>query len=329
MRTALVEVGHWHASRYLRSLQLAGAQIVGVSDRMPGVAERFAIEAGCPAFLDHKEMLTASRPDFVIALGRHVEMPQIAADILDTNIPFAMEKPIGVNADQLAAIAERANRQGAFVAVPFVNRYSKLWPTLWRLENEGRMGLRAHAHFRIINGPPDRYIDDGVAWVLDPEVSGGGALRVLGIHAVDAFLHFCGHEEVEVMAAAITFRTHGTQVEDMAAALLRSKSGIIGTIEAGYSFASKTGSDFEMRVATGNSYLIDRGDRLTVATLDDGKVETLPLEDQNARYDRFAKDTLACLQAGRPPIATIRDCYRAMCVIDEIYRKAARITAAQ
>ena len=34
MRVVMIEVGHWHAARHLRSLQLAGATIVGVSRKI-------------------------------------------------------------------------------------------------------------------------------------------------------------------------------------------------------------------------------------------------------------------------------------------------------
>ena len=61
---------------------------------------------------------------------------------------------------------------------------------------------------------------------------------------------------------------------------------------------------------------------LEVATLDDGRRESLDIPDQRARYDRFAGNTLACLRAGQRPVATLEDCYRAMCVVDEVYQVA-------
>jgi predicted dehydrogenase len=324
MRVALIEVGHWHAARHLASLQLGGAQIVGVSDHQPGVADCFAAPLGCPAFQDYHAMLRQTRPEFVLAMGRHSDMPQIARDLLETHLPFAIEKPIGLSAQQVAPLAEIAREQKAFVAVPFINRYSHLWTWLDRLDREGRAGLRSHASFRIINGPPKRYENDNVAWMLDPALSGGGCLRNLGIHAVDAFLHFVGGEEVEVVGAAVTHRVHGKAVEEMGAAVLRSAGGVIGTVEAGYSFASMSVGEFEWQVATANCYLIDRERTLRVATLDDDTIQDVENLSSAVRYDTFCADTLQRLQSGRPPIAGIDDCYRAMRVIDEIYRKAVR-----
>lgn len=329
MRVALIEVGHWHAARHLRSLQRAGADIVAVSDRQPGVAEATAAKIGCLAFRDYRDMLKAVKPDFVMAMGRHADMPAIARDLLEARIPFAIEKPLGTSAEQVAPLVDLAYQRNAFVAIPFTNRYSALWTHLDRLEKEGRVGPRCHAHFRIINGPPSRYEADRVEWMLDPAISGGGCMRNLGIHAADAFLYFAGRDEVRVLGAVTTRRVHGKAVEEMGAAILCSQNGVIGTIEAGYSYASMTAGDFEWRVATANCYLVDRNDILQVATLDDAQIRRLPNDDQETRYDRFGVDTIERLRLGKPPRATIEDCYRAMRIIDEIYSSATNIPRQQ
>ena len=324
MRIAMIEVGHWHAGMHLRSFQLAeGVEIVGVSDQQPGVAAAFAAGSGGRAFERYDEMLEATQPDFVIAMGRHIDMPAIARHVLESGIPFAMEKPVGLSAADVAPLVELAEARQAFVAVPLINRYSEMWTKLDELEAAGRVGLRSHFHFRVINGPPERYELDGVGWMLDPAIAGGGCLRNVGIHTIDGFLRFTQGEAVAVVGAAISYRVHGCAIEEFCAALLRSASGVIGTVEAGYSYASmKPGGDFEGRLSAANCTIIDRNETLEAATLDDEQVRTLTIPDQGARYDQFGRDTLARLRDGRPPIATLRDCYRAMQIIDEIYQKA-------
>ena len=326
MRIAMIEVGHWHAGMHLRSFQLADeVEVVGVSDHQPGVAAAFAEQSGGGAFERYQEMLEATAPDFVVAMGRHVDMPAIARYVLETGIPFAMEKPVGTSARDVAPLVELAEERNAFVAVPLINRYSALWSQLDELEAAGRVGARSHYHFRVINGPPERYALDGVGWMLDPAISGGGCLRNVGIHTVDGFLRFVQGEAVEVLGAAISYRVHGKAIEEVCAALLRSESGVIGTVEAGYSYASmKPGGDFEGRLSAANCYLIDRDDTLQVATLDDDTVRTLSAPAQAERYDQFGRDTLARLRDGRPPIASLRDCYRALRIIDDIYQVAVR-----
>src|SRR6266704_1850212 len=69
-------------------------------------------------------MLATTRPDFVVALGRHRQMAGIAHDLLDQGYPFLMEKPMGINASEVEAVAAKAARLDVFVAVPLAQRYT-------------------------------------------------------------------------------------------------------------------------------------------------------------------------------------------------------------
>src|SRR5262245_50196782 len=76
IRVAAIEVSHWHAlhdAAYLRHLiAMPDVELVGVQDSHPELVARRAAEVGNPpAFTDYREMLSATRPDFVVALGRH------------------------------------------------------------------------------------------------------------------------------------------------------------------------------------------------------------------------------------------------------------------
>ncbi len=55
------------------------------------------------------EMLAAVRPDFALVLGRHVDMPDLAGDVIEAGIPCAIEKPAGVSSEQLAPLAKRGD----------------------------------------------------------------------------------------------------------------------------------------------------------------------------------------------------------------------------
>jgi predicted dehydrogenase len=325
MRVAIIGASHWHANMHLRSLQLAeDVQIVGVSDQRIEAAEALTARAGGAVYADYRDMLDSTAPEFVVALGRPVDMPVIGRYLINAGIPCAIEKPVGTSAADIAPLVKMAQERQAFVAVPFTNRYSTMWNVLDHLERAGRVGTRAHAHFRIINGPPNRYEQDGVGWILDPAVSGGGSLRNLGIHAADAFLQYVTGEAVEVIGAVVSYHIHDQDVEELGAAILRSESGVVGTIEAGYIYASMVKGDFEGRITAANCTIIDKGESLTVATLDDANLEEMIIPNQAARYDQFCVDSLERLQDGRKPIANIEDCYRAMLLIDEVYDKAIR-----
>ena len=71
--------------------------------------------------------------------------------------------------------------------------------------------------------------------MLDPAEAGGGALRNLGSHGLDMFLHLTG-EEAQVTGAQLSPRAHECAIEDYASVMLRSASGILGTSRSAMCF---------------------------------------------------------------------------------------------
>ena len=90
---------------------------------IPVAAKRAAALGNPPIFTDYRQMLAATRPDFVIALGRPSGMAEVAHYLLDLGYPFLMEKPMGVNAEQVRHVAEKAAAKDGFAAVPLAQRY--------------------------------------------------------------------------------------------------------------------------------------------------------------------------------------------------------------
>lgn len=321
-RIAVIGASHWHTPMYLDALDELGAAVVAVSDQSPAIASRIASGFGCPWYSDHRALLESTRPDFVLAMPRHCDAAMVAADLLHLDLPFAIEKPIGLHADQLRPLVERARRQGTYVAVPLINRYRPIWAAL------GPVGLNEarHAHFRIINGPARRYTAAGCDWMLDPDHSGGGALRNLGIHAADALLMLTGGnpDALEITGASLGFAA-GDRVEDYAVALLAGPNGLTAIVEAGYTYSTMAagmtrGGDSEWRVATRSTYLVDRDESLLVVEPAGKHVSTG--ENSAVRYRRFVADSLAGFRFRKPPVADLESCYRAMVLVDAIYRRA-------
>src|SRR5437899_8934511 len=139
-------------------------------------------------------MLGAPRPEFVIALGRHSTMVEIAHHLLDHGYPFLMEKPMGVNAEEVRRVAEKATAKNAFVAVPLGQRYQPFVTRARQLLAQGRFGPLSHIYFRLNRPTSARYAGWNSPWMLDPEIAGGGCLRNLGPHGFDLFLFLAGED---------------------------------------------------------------------------------------------------------------------------------------
>src|SRR5712692_3724424 len=296
-------------------------ELVAVQDSDAGVVARRAAEVGSPpTFTDYRKMLATTRPHFVVALGRHRQMAGIAHDLLDQGYPFLMEKPMGINAPEVEAVAAKAARLDAFVAVPLAQRYGAFATRARELLDAGRFGPLSHIYVRINRPGPARYRAWDCAWMLDPAEAGGGCLRNLGPHGLDMFLYLTG-EEAEVTGAQISRRAHGQRVEDYASVLLRSTSGILGTIEVGNGFP-RVGTDGEWKIAGRDAILTLKDGVLKLATAQGD--ETTPCPEDLARYFTAIREALDAWQRGAPPPISVHDCVRMVRLIDQAYELAGR-----
>jgi predicted dehydrogenase len=326
-RIAVIDVSHWHArydAAYMNVLRDLNVKIVGVSDQDSAIAQQCAADYGAQAFSDYRAMVDESKPEFVIALGRHSEMPETFRYLIDTGIPFVMEKPWGVDAETVTALADLAEAKGAWVAAPFMIRYLPWAQTAKRMFEAGEFGTVSHIFFRMIRPTMQRYYDWTSPWMYERAVAGGGSLTNLGPHGMDVARFITG-EEPEVISAVTSHSVHKVEVEDYALATLRTPSGIIVHNEVGYTMPTwpKNSSDLEQKVAGEKALLELVPEGLHVLTPD--RDEVIQAESSFAPgYPLTIRDCLERVGAGRPPPVTARDCARAVQLIHDAYRLAGR-----
>jgi predicted dehydrogenase len=323
MRIAAIGVSHWHAlydAAYLRRLaRMPDVQLVGLHDANPQIAvHRAAAVGNPPIFTDYVQMLDETRPDFVLALGDHRAMATTAHYLLDHGYPFLMEKPMGYNAAQVHSVAEKAEATGGFAAVSLPQRLQPFATQARQLLAEGRFGPLSHLYIRLNRPTSARYLAWDSPWMLDPALSGGGCLRNLGPHGLDVFLWLTG-EAVQVTGAQLSWRALEQRVEDYATVLLRSESGVLGTLEVGNTFPGD-GTDGEWKIAGRDAILVLKDDVLRVITAQ--ATETLPATTPEPPYTLILRQTLEHWQRGAPPPVSVHDCYCVVQLIDQAYELA-------
>jgi predicted dehydrogenase len=323
IRVAAIEVSHWHAlndAAYLRHLvAMPDVELVAIQDSDAGLVAKRAAEVGNPqTFTDYQKMLAATRPDFVLALGRHRQMAAIANDLIDGGYPFLMEKPMGISAAEVEAVAKKAASHNAFVAVPLAQRYGVFAKTARELIASKSLGPLSHIYVRINRPGPARYPAWDCPWMLDPAEAGGGSLRNLGSHGLDMFLHLTG-EGAEVTGAQLSHRAHDLAVEDYASVMLRSASGILGTVEIGNVFP-RVGTDGEWKLAGRDGILTMKDGVLKLATAEGDKI--LPGADLTAPYFTATRDALDRWREGKMPTISVHDWLPVMRLVDQAYARA-------
>jgi hypothetical protein len=119
-RVAVIGVDHYHATstpNYLRILQGERVDILGVHAPDAAIAAKWAGQYNSTPYTDYRLMIEKTKPEFVVALGRHVAMPAEFRFLVDTGIPFLMEKPWGIDDKTVNELADLAESKHAW-AVP-------------------------------------------------------------------------------------------------------------------------------------------------------------------------------------------------------------------
>jgi predicted dehydrogenase len=316
MRIAMLEVGHWHTPMYLRAVsEMDGHQVVSVSDKNLNLAERRAEANGSRAYESSEEMLDKEKPDFAFIFGEHAEMPTLISMAIERDIPFCVEKPAALCADDLRPLAEQVKAKGLFNSVCYVYRSTPLVRKLMEWQAEGLLGAWTFLRFKYLTGSPLRYINWNSPWVLDPARSGGGTTIILSCHYIDLIRYLTG-EEFDQVSGAYSNQTFQEKVDDHSALLLRTSGGTIGLVESGFTTAGNPDDRdvFELMTEKRQMIYSDLTGELRWWDRDGQEgIESIPKVQSR---DLFVQDTLKAFAEGTPAPADLDDAVAVLDVLD-------------
>jgi len=137
MRVALLEVDHWHVGMYVDALrELDGVDICAVSNAELDRATAWGQTIDCPAYGSSAELLDAEDVDFAFGFAPHHRMFELAQLLVDREQSFAMEKPMSLDAAELAPLVPRIDASGMFAGVAFVRRMGGYGGALLRMRDD-------------------------------------------------------------------------------------------------------------------------------------------------------------------------------------------------
>lgn len=325
MKVAILEANHWHVPLYLDPLETNGIEVVAVSDSENVRGQAIAARFNSRLYASSRELLDNETIDFAFAFGRHSEMPALAEELIARKIPFALEKPCGINLSQVARLRKLAEEANVYCAVPFIFRISDLLSAIKGIEGSIPSNFN-YMSVRFVVGPPDRYTSAGCGWAIDPKFSGGGSTINVATHFIDFFRLITGKEVVRV-SAIMNSRTHHGDVEDYSLLTMQTEDGVTGLVETGYSFPSTTDEqrEFSFTFSSDRMYAKSGPDRIEIRDRKDldGGTRSLRLRlETDVYYPLFVKQVLAECRTGVKPIASLRDAEAVMQVMDAAYASA-------
>lgn len=225
LRWLVAGIGDIAHKRVLGALQAEPrSRLAGFVTRSPAKAETY----GVPSWPNFENALAECEADAVyIATPVFLHAPQTIA-ALRAGKHVLCEKPMALDYTGACAMQQAAEESGSLLGVAY---YRRMYPKLARarqLIEEGAIGrpifAEATSHDWFNAAASSR------AWQADPALAGGGPLRDVGSHRIDAMNYLfgrptrvCGHTSTLVQPV---------EVEDNVTLLIEYENGVRGMVDA-------------------------------------------------------------------------------------------------
>lgn len=178
---------------------LEGTQVVAVADPNEEMRAMAASTAGsqCAAYADHKAMLEVGGCDAIVLAAPNYLHHPILTDILPTDIPLLVEKPLGIDDSQCRDILARAQPRRAPVWVAMEYRYM---PPIARLLEEVKAGSAGRVHMIAIREHRFPFLSKVDHWNRFQRLTGGTMVEKC-CHFFDLMRLVSGSEATRVYAS--------------------------------------------------------------------------------------------------------------------------------
>ena len=326
MRVGIIGTGaisRKHAAAY-RNI---GYEIVACSAIDPARGALFAEKYGCELFERWQDVCRHSLVDFVdVCTFPDFRLEPVEACAIAKK-HVQVQKPMAVQPGIARRMVEIARAAGIVLGVVSQHRFDDSSQFLKRAIDAGRLGeiLEADAYVKWYRSA--EYYSRPVkgSWAAE----GGGALINQAIHQADLLLWLIGGVD-RVVGEWRLGALHSIESEDIVNALIRYDSGATGVIQASTAFRPGYPERIEIHGTRGSALVT--GDKLTAWDVEDDSGERPPLEHAPASgaSDPMAISTIAferqfldfgnAIREGRQPLVSGEEGYRALELVDAIYR---------
>ncbi|MBI4976593.1 MAG: Gfo/Idh/MocA family oxidoreductase [Spirochaetes bacterium] len=285
---AILSTGHVHAKMFIENTMKSadGRKVTHIWDDVAERGKKYAALCGAAFEPDiDKVIADPSIHGFIICKENTQHLPLLEKAIR-TGKPVMLEKPLVTTTADLAAVKKLHAHYPAPLFCGYVLPFSGSMKAVAALVNAGAFGDILRVKFRNSQAAAyNRMFDEPErAWLHDPKLAGGGALQDGGQQAVHLLLSLFGPVK-EVWACIRNESGVYPRVEDFGIAHLKFASGVMGTIEVGW---TQTGGIGGIEISGSKSTLWNDGRRYVMGTTGGEAKAVTDLDEDPVRVDRLA-----------------------------------------
>nr|WP_090892991.1 Gfo/Idh/MocA family oxidoreductase [Evansella caseinilytica] len=226
-----------HLPEYAQNQQ---TEIAAVCDIVKERVDAFAEQYGAKAYTSYEELLADPAIDAVSVCTPNYLHAPVSIAALQAGKHVLCEKPMATSKEEAEAMVAAAEASGKKLMIAHNQRFVPSHQKARQLIESGKLGKIYSFRTAFGHGGPEGWSVDGAeSWFFKKEQAFIGAMGDLGVHKTDLLRFILGEEFVEVGAFVETSAKKSADVDDTAVCVLKSESGIIGTLAASWSYVSK------------------------------------------------------------------------------------------
>lgn len=215
-------------------------ELVAVCDSDKERATTVAEKYGVKAYTSYEELLQSGEVEAVSVCTPNYLHAPISIAALQAGVHVLCEKPMATSREEAEAMIEAAKQSGKKLMIAHNQRFVPSHQKARQLIESGEIGRIYSFRTAFGHGGPEGWSVEGKeGWFFQKEKAFVGAMGDLGVHKTDLLRYLLGEEIAEVGAFVETSAKDFADVDDNAVCVLKTESGIIGTLAASWAYVSK------------------------------------------------------------------------------------------
>ncbi|WP_110111963.1 Gfo/Idh/MocA family oxidoreductase [Bacillus sp. CGMCC 1.16541] len=215
-------------------------EIVAVCDLNEARVNEIAEQYEAKAYTSYEELLASGEVDVVSVCTPNYLHAPISIAALEAGIHVLCEKPMATSQEEADAMIEAAKKSGKKLMIAHNQRFVSSHQKARQLIESGEIGKLYSFRTAFGHPGPEGWSVDGKdSWFFRKEQAFIGAMGDLGVHKTDLLRYLLGEEITEVGAFVETSAKDFADVDDNAVCVLKTESGIVGTLAASWAYTAK------------------------------------------------------------------------------------------
>ncbi|QPC45810.1 Gfo/Idh/MocA family protein [Mangrovibacillus cuniculi] len=300
---------------------LETTKIVAVCDIVEERAQVFGELYDAKVYTDYKELLEDPTIDAVSVCTPNYLHAPISILALEKGKHVLCEKPMATSKKEAEAMIAAAENSGKKLMIAHNQRFVRSHEKARQMIASGELGKVYSFRSAFGHGGPEGWSADGAdSWFFKKEQAFIGAMGDLGVHKTDLLRYVLGEEFVEVGAFVETSSKEG-DVDDTAVCVLKTESGVIGTLAASWSYVSKEDNSTIIYGEKGILRLEDDPTHSLIAQYRNGEVVKYELggiqtnDDGGQRSSGVIHHFVNSILTDTPPLITGEEGYKSLQVV--------------